>query len=74
MSYSAMLRVKSCFVNHNSESVFLYFASVVNSNQSSKCNRKDLYAICSYPSFKKVGYGPLYTFRKSLFDIQRLGF
>ena len=74
MSYSAMLRVKSCFVNHNSESVFLYFASVVNSNKSSKCNRKDLYAICSYPSFKKVGYVPLYTFRKSLFDIQRLGF
>ena len=81
-----MLQVKSCNVNHNSESVFRYFASAVNSNYSTKCNRKDLYAICSYPSFKKVGYVfffffffkvgyvPLYTFRKSLFDIQRLGF
>ena len=69
-----MLQVKSCNVNHNSESVFRYFASAVNSNYSTKCNRKDLYAICSYPSFKKLGYGPLYTFRKSLFDIQRLGF
>ena len=51
-----MLQVKSCNVNHNSESVFRYFASAVNSNYSTKCNRKDLYAICSYPSFKKVGY------------------
>ena len=42
--------------------------------RSPKCNRKDLYAICSYPSLKKVGYVPLYTFRKSLLDIQRLGF
>ena len=69
-----MLQVKSCNVNHNSESVFRYFASAVNSNYSTKCNRKDLYAICSYPSFKKVGYVffffffkvgyvPLYTFR-----------
>ena len=41
--------------------------------RSPKCNRKDLYAICSYPSLKKVGYVPLYTFRKSLLDIQRLG-
>ena len=51
-----MLQVKSCNVNHNSDSVFRYFASAVNSNYSTKCNRKDLYAICSYPSFKKVGY------------------
>ena len=33
---------------HNSENVFRYFASAVNSNYSTKCNRKDLYAICSY--------------------------
>ena len=59
-----MLNVKSCNVTHNSESVFHYFASVVNST----------YAIRSYSSLKKVGYVPLYTFRKSLFDIQRLGF
>ena len=32
-----MLHVKSCNVNHNSESVFHYFASAVNSNQSTKC-------------------------------------
>ena len=51
-----MLQVKSCNVNHNSESVFRYFASAVNSNYSTKCNRKDVYAICSYASFKKVGY------------------
>ena len=80
-----MLQVKSCNVNHNSESVFRYFASAVNSNYSTKCNRKDVYAICSYAALKKlvmfffffffkVGYVPLYTFRKSLFDIQRLGF
>ena len=31
-SYSAMLHVKSCNVKHNSESVFRYFASAVNSN------------------------------------------
>ena len=40
-----MLHVKSCNVKHNSESVFCYFASAVNSNQSKKYKRKDLYAI-----------------------------
>ena len=49
-----MLHVKRCNVKHNSESVFRYFASAVNSNQSTKCNRKDLYAICSYWSLEKV--------------------
>ena len=39
-----MLHVKSN-VKYNSESVFRYFASGVNSNQSTKCNRKDLYAV-----------------------------
>ena len=43
-----MLPVKSCNVKHNSESVFRYISSAVNSNYSAKCNRKDLYAICSY--------------------------
>ena len=46
--------MKSCNVKQNSESVFHYFASV-----------KDFYAICSYSSFKKVGYVPLYPFRKA---------
>ena len=69
-----MLHVKSCNVKHNSESVYPYFASAVNSDKSTKCNRKDLYAICSYSSLKNVGYVTLYTFRKILFDIQRLGF
>ena len=72
-----MRHVKSCNVKHNSESIFCYFSSAVNSNQSTKCNRKGryaVYAISSYSSFKKVGYVPLYTFRKSLFDNQRLGF
>ena len=64
---------KNCNIKHNSESVFRYFASTVNS-KSAKCDRKDLYAICSYWSFQKVGYVPRYTFRKSLFGIQRLGF
>ena len=50
-----MLHVKSCNVKHNSESVFRYFASEVNRNQSTKCSRKALYAICSYSSLKKVG-------------------
>ena len=41
-----MLRVKSCNVKLNSENVFRYFASAVTGNNSStKCNRKDLYAI-----------------------------
>ena len=35
-----MLYVKSCNVKHN-------FTRAVNSNESTKCNRKDLYAICS---------------------------
>ena len=56
-----MLHVKGCNVKHNSESCF---ANAVNSNYSTKCNRKDLYAICSYSSFKKVGDVPLYTFCK----------
>ena len=60
-----MLHVKSCNVEHNSKSVFCYFVIAVNSNQSAKCNRKDLYAILSYCSLQKVGYVPLYTFRKS---------
>ena len=47
-----MLQAKSCNVKHNSESVFRYFASAVNSNWSTKCNRKDLYAICSYSTLK----------------------
>ena len=51
-SDSAMLHVKSCNVKHNSESVFRYFASAVNSNKSTKCNRKDLYAILK-KDFKK---------------------
>ena len=51
-----MPHVKSCKVKHNSEGAFRYFASAVNSYYSTKCNRKD----------------PLYTFRKSLFGIQRL--
>ena len=59
MSYSAMLQVKSCIIKHNSESVFRYFASAVNSNKSTKCNRKDLCAICSYSSLQKVSYVPL---------------
>ena len=66
-----MLNVKSCNVKHNSESVFHYFASAVNSNYSIKCNRKDVYAICSQIQalIKSM------TFRKSLlFDIQRLDF
>ena len=69
-----MLHVKSCNVKHNSESVFCYFASAVNSSKSTKCSRKDLYAICSYSNVKKVGYVPLYTSRKSLFGIELLGF
>ena len=51
-----MLRVKSCNVKLNSENVFRYFASAVTGgNSSTKSNRKDLYAICSYQSeaFKK---------------------
>ena len=44
---------KSCNIMHNFESVFRYFASVINSNYSTKCNRKELYAICSYSSLKK---------------------
>ena len=64
-----MLHVKICNVKHNSESAFRYSASAVNSNY-----RVDLYAICSYSIFKKVGYVPLYTFCRSLFDIQQLGF
>ena len=59
-----MLHVKSFNVKHNSESVFRYFASAVNSNWSTKCNRKDLYAICSYSSLYKGGYVHLYTFCK----------
>ena len=69
-----MLHIKSCNVKHNSESVFCYFASAVKSIQSTKRNRKDIYAICSYWSLQKVGYVPLYTFRKSLIGIQQLGF
>ena len=57
-----MLHVKSCNVKHNSESVFCYFASAVNSNQRRKWTRKDLYAICSYSSLKKVSSVPLYPF------------
>ena len=56
--YNAMMNVESCNVKHNSESVFRYFARAVNSNYSTKCKRKDLYAICSYLSLKKVGYVP----------------
>ena len=38
-----MLHVNSCNVKHNwAKSVFRYFASAVNSNQSTKCNRKFL--------------------------------
>ena len=53
MLHPMQLHVKSCNVKHNSESVFRYFASTVNSNQSTKCNTKDLYAICNYSSLKR---------------------
>ena len=33
-------------VKYNFESVLHHFASAVNSNQSTQCDRKDLYAIC----------------------------
>ena len=72
-SYRAMLHAKSCNVKHNSESVFRYFASAVNTNESLKCNRKDLSTICSYRSLQKVGYVPLHTVRKSLFGIPATG-
>ena len=68
-----MLHAKSCNVKHNSESVFRYFASVVNTNESLKCNRQDHSTICSYRSLHKVGYVPLYTLRKSLFGIPATG-
>ena len=44
-----MLHVKSCNVKHNPGSVFRYFASAVNSNSSTKLNRKDL----CYPELLK---------------------
>ena len=62
---------KCCKVKHNSESVFHYFASAENSNYMLWS------AIRGYSSLKKASYVPLqalYTFRKSLFDVQRLGF
>ena len=64
-----MLHVKSCNVKHNSESAFRYSASAVNSNYRVQNVIEDHYAICSYSSLKKVGYVPLYTYRKPLFDI-----
>ena len=36
-----MLHAKSCNTKHNFESVFRYFASAVNSNQSTKCTRRE---------------------------------
>ena len=63
------MNVKSCNVKHNSESVFRYFASAVNSNYSTKCKRKDLYAICSYSSLKKVGYVPCLIYSYWAFEV-----
>ena len=49
-----MLHLKSCNVKHNSERVFRCFASAVKSSyRVEKCNRKDLYAICSFSRFNK---------------------
>ena len=49
-----MLHLKSCNVKHNSERVFRCFASAVKSSyRVEKCNRKDLYAICSSSRFNK---------------------
>ena len=70
-----MLHVKSCNVKHNSERVFRYFASAVNSNYTVQNVIEKIFMLSVViQALKKVGYVPLYTFWKSLFDIQRLGF
>ena len=66
-----MLLVNSCNVKHNSERVFRYFASAVNSDYRVQNVIEEIF---SYSSLKKVGYVSLYTFCKSLFDMQQLGF
>ena len=69
-----MLHVKSCNVKHNSESVFRYFASVVNTNESLKCNRQDHSTICSYRSLHKVRVMFLCTpFENHCLAYRRLG-
>ena len=63
-----MVHVRNCDVKNNSESVFRYFASAVNEIE------KIFMLSVVYSSLKKLSYVPLYTFHKSLFDIQLLGF
>ena len=70
-----MLLVKSWNVKHNSERVFRYFASAVNSDYRVQNVIENILMLSVViQALKKVGYVPLFTFCKSLFDIQRLGF
>ena len=70
-----MLHVKSCNVKHNSESAFRYSASAVNSNYRVQNIIEKIFMLSVViQALKKVGDVPLYTFCRSLFDIQRLGF
>ena len=62
-----MLRVKRGNVKDNSESVFHYFVSAVKFTVTRVQNvieLEDHYVICSYSNLQKVGYVPLYAFRK----------
>ena len=65
-----MLRVKSCNRKHNSERVFCYFSSAMNSNYRVQNVIENIFMLSVIiQAFKKVGYVPLYAFCKSLFDI-----
>ena len=66
-----MLLVKSCNVKHNSERVFRYFANAVSSDYRVQNVIEKIFMLSVVI---QVGYAPLYTFCKSLFDMQQLGF
>ena len=71
MSFSS---IQHCSVKHNSESVFRNFPCAVNSNYSKNVIEKIFMLSVVIEAFKKSVIFPPYTFRKSLFVIQRLGF
>ena len=70
-----MLHVKSCNIKHNSESIFHYFASAVNSTTRVQNVIEKIFMLSVVnSSLQNVVYVPLYTFLKLLFGVERLGF
>ena len=69
-----MLHVKSCKVQQNSESIFRYFATAVNSNYKVQNVIEKIFMLSVIIQALKIPLCSSVHLLQSLFDIQWLGF